>query len=86
MTMHMNSSAAAQSVAAFLVVRSPHAYLGYGWESDDRQWDPLFLLQAGEPMGLCAEGPPGVFNRTWTAGVASIDCNAWVASLPFPSL
>lgn len=86
MTMLMDPTAAEQSVAAFLVIRSPHAFIGYGWESDDRDWDPHFLLQAGEPAGLCAEGPAGVFSRPWTGGVASLDCNTWTASLPFPSL
>ena len=86
MRMSNDPAAATQTVAAFLVVRPPHAYLGWSWESDDRDWNPLFLLQAGEPTGLCAEGAPGVFSRTWSEGVASLDCNTWTASLPFASL
>ena len=34
-----------QSVAAFLITRPPIAFLGYGWESDDRMWNDIFLLQ-----------------------------------------
>lgn len=101
-----------QSVAAFLVSRPPYAWIGFGWESDDRNWNDLFYLQvrwwrrgcegvgvglhrsshcsscsqAGEPTGLCAEGPTGVFSRPWTLGTASLDCNTWTASLPFSPL
>jgi hypothetical protein len=75
-----------QSVAAFLIVRPPTAYLGWGWYSNDQNWSPIFLLQAGTPSGLCVEGPSGVFSREWNAGTAVLDCNNWTASLPFPSL
>lgn len=60
--------------------------IGWGWESDDRQWNDIFYLQAGEPLGLCAEAPAGVFSRAWSNGVAQLDCNSWTATLPFPSL
>jgi hypothetical protein len=79
-------AAANQSVAAFLVVRPPTAYLGFGWYSDDSSWDRLFLLDAGEPTALCVEAPANVFSRAWTKGVASLDCNTFEASLPFESL
>jgi len=75
-----------QTVAAFLVTRPPHGYIGWGWESDDRQWNDIFYLQAGTPTGLCVESPAGVFSRAWMAGTAVIDCNQWTASLPFPAL
>jgi hypothetical protein len=75
-----------QTVAAFLISRPPHAYLGWGWESDDRQWNDLFYLQVGAPLGLCSEGAPGVFSRAYSAGTASLDCNTWSAELPFPAL
>ena len=92
MTMAMDSSPANQNqtVAAFLITRPPYAYLGWGWESDDRNWNDIFYLQVGEPLpggaGICNEGPSGVFTRAYTAGTASLDCNAWTALLPFPSL
>jgi hypothetical protein len=81
-----DAAAANQSVAAFLIVRPPNGYLGWGWYSNDKDWSSLFLLQAGVPTGLCAEGPQGVFSRPWSAGTAVLDCNSWQASLPFPSL
>ena len=46
----------------------------------------MFLLQAGEPLGLCTQPSPGVFKRVWSLGVASLDCNAYTADLPFPFL
>ena len=56
------------------------------WQ-DDSKWDDRFLLQPGEPAGLCQEGPTeGVFSREWTNGQAVLNCNSWTASLPFPSL
>ena len=84
--MQHNASAANQSVAAFLIVRPPNGYLGSGWYSNDQDWSSLFLLQPGVPTALCAEAPPGVFSRRWSAGMAALDCNSWTASLPFPSL
>ena len=88
MLMQMDSSAANcnQTVASFLISRPPYAYLGWGWESDDAQWNDIFYLQVGDATGLCTEGPSGVFTRQYTAGAASLDCNAWKADLPFPSL
>lgn len=86
MSMDASAGNANQSVAAFLITRPPYAYLGYGWESDDKQWSDLFYLQAGVPQGLCAEAPAGVFSRVWSEGTATLDCNTYTASLPFPSL
>jgi len=83
---HHDRTHANQSVASFLITRPPIAYLGFSWESDDRDWDPMFLLQAGEPQGLCAEGPQGVFSRVWSLGTAQLDCNTFTAVLPFDSL
>jgi hypothetical protein len=84
--MQFNPAAANQSVAAFLIVRPPTGFLGWGWYSDDRNWDPIFLLDAGEPTALCSENSPNVFSRAWTNGVAELDCNNFAASLPFSSL
>jgi hypothetical protein len=83
---HVAGSSANQSLAAFLIVRPPNGYLGWGWYSNDANWDQLFLLQPGTPTGLCSEGPAGVFSRGWSAGTAVLDCNAWRAELPFPAL
>jgi hypothetical protein len=81
-----DAAARNQSVAAFLIVRPPNGYLGFGWYSNDLDWDPIFLLQPGTPLALCAEAPAGVFTRAWSAGTARLDCNTFEADLPFPSL
>ena len=88
LTVQMDNSPANanQTIAAFLIARPPYAYVGWGWESDDAEWNDLFYLQAGEPLGLCAEPAPGVFERAWSGGVAQLDCNKWEATLPFPTL
>eukprot|EP00912_Choanoflagellata_sp_UC4_P000213 UC4_evm3s135 len=75
-----------QSIASFLITRPPIAFLGFGWESDDRMWDDQFYLQVGEPQGLCKIESPGVFSRQYTNGKATLDCNTFEANLPFPSL
>lgn len=69
-----------QQVASFLLVRTKYAWLGYG--NGQVHWDPLFNTDVGEPRGTCKEGPRGVFSREWTRGLARLDCNAWVATLP----
>ena len=71
-----------QSLAGFLVTRPPIGFIGFGWESDQRDWDPIFLTQVGEPLGLCSEGPSGVFTRPWTKGNATLDCNKWTGTVP----
>jgi Hypothetical glycosyl hydrolase family 15 len=81
-TMQFDASNANQSVAAFLVTRPPIAYLGFGWESDMSDWNPIFLLQVGEPAGLCAQVQAGVFTRAWTYGNVTLDCNTWTATIP----
>jgi hypothetical protein len=75
-----------QSVAAFLIVRPPIAFFGWGWESDDRMWHDIFLLQVGTPTGTCQSNGHGVYTRDFTKGTAKLDCNTWQANLPFPSL
>jgi len=71
------------TLAAFLVARSPLAYIGFQQNSGDGNWSPDFELDVGTPLGLCAEGPSGVFSRPWSQGTASLDCNSWSGSLPF---
>ena len=47
-------------------------------------WDPMFMLDVGEPQGLCSEAA-GVFSRKYSKGTATLDCNlnAFVATLDF---
>lgn len=75
-----------QTVAAFLIVRPPIAFLGD--RVQDSSWNPIFALDVGEPLNgaLCTEDPPGVFSRQWTKGRPTLDCNTWQADLPFSIL
>jgi hypothetical protein len=73
-----------QTLAAFLITRPPIAFFGSRWQDD--QWSPLFNLDTGEPTGLCLESPAGVFSRTWSKGVASLDCNSYTAILDFQDM
>lgn len=81
--MTRNQDDAKQTVAGFLVVRSPYSWLGWGWESDQKDWSPLFNMDVGHPVGTCFEESAGVFSRSWSNGIAKLDCNSWTASLPF---
>jgi hypothetical protein len=82
-----------ETLAAFLIVRPPIAYLGWGWESDDGKWprdnatgyEP-FLLQPGVPRGECKSEGGGRYSREWSSGVVRLDCGQWSSDLPFPSL
>jgi hypothetical protein len=76
-----------ETVAAFLLARGPYAFIG-GRNIRDKQWNQLFGLDVGHPLGLCAETAPGskIFERQWTEAVVSLDCNSYKASLPFRML
>ncbi len=86
MQMDTSSQNKNQTVAAFLIVRPPYGWLGWGWPSGQSYWDPIFLLQVGTPTGLCSEVSTGVFSREYSEGTATLNCNSWTASLPFKSL
>ena len=87
-TMLFNSSIANQSVAAFLITRGPNSYLGYPWENFNYfpKWDPIFLLDVGEPTGDCVEISNGLWSRAWTYGDVTLDCNTFHASIPHSGL
>ena len=72
-------------LASFLVGRGDYTYLGWGWRGAGLpQWDPLFdAYDVGEPAGACEQTAAGVWSRNWTRGSATIDCNAWTATLNF---
>ena len=77
-----------QTVAAFMIVRGPHAWLGTGWQGCTTtpttwQQDPLMQLDPGTPVGLCKQVKPGVFSRQYTRGTVSLNCNSYQATLPF---
>lgn len=73
-----------QLLAAFLIVRGPYAYVGYGWNGGPLPaWDTLWDTDVGTPVGLCQQPAPGVFTRLWSNGNATLDCNTWTAQLNF---
>jgi hypothetical protein len=80
------------SMAAFLITRGPIAFIGSSNNesslrgAQDGVWSDIFLLDAGEPTGLCREGPSGVFSRPWSKGTAKLNCNRWKAEVQFFSL
>lgn len=71
-----------QSLAYFLTTRGPLHYIGWGWESDQRQWLAQFTWRVGEPQGECEEVAQGVFSRAWSYGNATLDCNTFTAVVP----
>ncbi len=71
------------TLAAFLVARSPLAFIGFQQDSGDRNWSTAFELDVGAPLGLCVEETVGVFARNWSKGTAALDCNTWTGTLPF---
>jgi hypothetical protein len=72
------------SIASFLIVRPAYAWIGYGagefnWPPT---WNDAFLWDVGLPVGECAQTAPGVFEREWTFGTATMDCNSYTATVP----
>jgi len=92
--LYMNASAppaaawphAAQDVAAFLLMRGPHAWLGagqwgVGWPSPAVPKPAEMVAEYGAPLdAACAEAPPGVFSRRYERAGVRLDCNAFVAT------
>lgn len=85
-----------QSVAAFLLLRGPYAWLGRGWiggDVDTRLVAPeLHQLDPGEPLGSCRSlattdtGKIGVVRaeqvwvREYSKMTVSLNCSSWSAS------
>ena len=72
-------------IAAFLLVRGPHAWLGHGWSGCSKQYEYPKELDGdyGEPLGLCTETAPGsgIFRRKWSNTNVTLDCNTWSADI-----
>lgn len=75
-------------VANFLLLRGEYAFLSTGWSGcgsasrpHEYGWNEEWLdTDYGEPSEeICSETAPGsgVFERRWTRGVISMDCNHW---------
>ncbi len=82
-TVQMDPGNVNASIAQFLIVRPAFAWLGWGAGQYKAQWVPEFMLDVGEPLGTCSQPSPGVFERQWTYGLATFDCNAYRAG-PLP--
>ena len=85
-----------QEIAAFLLMRGPYAYIGYGtwgmtWPVGvsflhTNHTSPLPLPKYmredyGVPLGLCSEVSDGVFKREFSKSMITLDCNKFEASL-----
>lgn len=75
------ANATNQSLAYFLTTRGPISYVGWGWESDQRQWLSEFMWDVGAPLGNCSETAPNVFSRAWSFGNTTLDCNTFTAEI-----
>lgn len=75
-------------LAAFLIMRGPHAYIGYGeW---GMTWPPALPLPSeltsgdwGQPLGLCEEtaAGSGIFERSYENAKVTLDCNTYKGSI-----
>jgi hypothetical protein len=75
-----NASAPAFEVdlAAFLLIRTKFAWLGYSWGGCNRVYErPAGLdVDYGTPVDArCSETTPGIFKREWTKAVVRLDTN-----------
>ena len=75
----------AQDLAAFLLLRGPYAFLGFGWSGCGNKVSfPAELgLDYGEPQGFCSETAPGsgVFTRAWTHADVALNCTSYVGTV-----
>lgn len=74
-----------QDIAAFLLVRGPYAYIGYGWWQCATVPNPFerpVLLDGdfGLPMNYCSESSNGVWQREYSNANITLDCNTFNAT------
>ena len=71
--------AVSEDLAAFLIMRGPYAWLGYGWVGciTDYEFPDAWNADYGLPLGNPTSPAPGVFTREWSKATATFDCNAW---------
>jgi hypothetical protein len=76
-----------QEVAAFLLLRGPYAYWGWGvWGLGWPDGTPLpsqLKQNYGVATSACAEtsAGTGVFTRTYEHAIVTLDCNKWVGTV-----
>lgn len=68
-----------ENLAAFLLVRGPHSWMGNGWiASQHPTWHPEWDVDYGEPLGdMVVTG--NVATREWSKFNVSLDCNTFTA-------
>jgi hypothetical protein len=88
-----------QEVAAFLLMRGPYAWAGWGewgmvWPSGSDWNDPHsevipfpaeMLQEYGTAVGKCVQTKPGVFSRQYENLTITLDCNTWNATYSWRS-
>eukprot|EP01049_Picozoa_sp_SAG25_P010231 SAG25_NODE_1097_length_4023_cov_1.143221_3_plen_177_part_00 len=85
-------SALSMDVAGFLLIRGDYAWIGHGWQgcgqppADEGGGYPFpaeMNRDFGEPEGLCAEATPGggVYTRSFTRAIVTMDCNSGNATV-----
>ena len=74
-----------QDLAAFLLLRGPYAYLGFGWSGCNvvTAFPAVLKTDLGAPQGFCSETAPGsgVFTRDWEKATVALDCNTYVGTV-----
>ena len=74
-----------QDLAAFLLTRGPHAFIGHAWKGCSQSYAFPDALNAdyGEPVdgALCKESKPNVFTREWTKASVQLDCVSYAATI-----
>ena len=75
-----------QDLAAFLLTRGPHAFLGHSWKGCSKQYPfPAELnVDYGEPIDtVCKETAvnSGIFTREWSKASVLLDCGSYEATI-----
>lgn len=58
------------------------AWIGYGAGPVQPKWNDAFLWDVGVPKSECRNGSAGQFERDWSYGTATVDCNTYTATVP----
>ena len=72
-----------QDLAAFLIVRGPHAWLGYGWVGcvTEYEFPDAWLRDYGTPITPYFNSSGSVHSREWTKATATFDCATWTGTV-----
>jgi len=76
-----------QQLVAFLLMRGPYAYIGYGewgmvWPSSVPFPDEIWKNDYGEPVDdYCYKLDHDVFQRRYAKATFQLDCQTWEATI-----